>query len=104
MKRLMSYLCAFQVHIPGLMKLARATFSSTYCYLTYWILKLLKMLTPNEITQCLNLARALDLITSSRTVGGVLYVYNSAGYAKPWDSFISEYPLERLQAMIKNRS
>ncbi|HEY9663754.1 MAG TPA: hypothetical protein V6C65_35340 [Allocoleopsis sp.] len=61
------------------------------------------MLTPNETTQCLNLARALDLITSSRTVGGVLYVYNAAGHAKPWDSFLSEYPLERLQAMASKR-
>ncbi|GAB4380206.1 MAG: hypothetical protein Kow00121_35950 [Elainellaceae cyanobacterium] len=61
------------------------------------------MLNPNETTQCLNLARALDLITSSRTVGGILYVYNSSGYSRSWDSFIAEYPLERLQAMIKNR-
>jgi hypothetical protein len=61
------------------------------------------MTTPNEFTQCLNLARALDLITSSRTVGGVLYVYNAAGHAKPWDSFMAEYPLERLQAMVKNQ-
>jgi hypothetical protein len=61
------------------------------------------MITPNEITQCLNLARALDLITTSRTIGGVLYVYNSAGYAKSWDSFMAEYPLERLQAMIRRR-
>ncbi|MBF2049881.1 hypothetical protein [Leptolyngbya sp. 7M] len=61
------------------------------------------MTTPNEFTQCLNLARALDLITSSRTVGGVLYVYNAAGYAKSWESFIAEYPLERLQAMVKNQ-
>lgn len=51
----------------------------------------------------MNLARALDLITSSRTVGGVLYVYNASGHAKSWDSFISEYPLERLQAMIQKR-
>ncbi|WP_416666246.1 hypothetical protein [Egbenema bharatensis] len=62
------------------------------------------MINPNEITQCLNLARALDLITSSRTVGGVLYVYNSAGHAKSWDSFMAEYPLERLQAMVKKRT
>jgi hypothetical protein len=61
------------------------------------------MTTPNEFTQCLNLARALNLITSSRTVGGVLYVYNSAGQAKSWESFMTEYPLERLQAMVKNR-
>lgn len=61
------------------------------------------MLNSNETTQCLNLARALDLIASSRTVGGVLYVYNAAGYGKPWDSFIAEYPLERLQAMMNKR-
>jgi hypothetical protein len=61
------------------------------------------MITPNEFTQCLNLARALDLITSSRTIGGVLYVYNASGHAKPWDSFIAEYPLERLQAMVQNQ-
>jgi hypothetical protein len=56
-------------------------------------------MTPHELTQCLNLARALDLIVSSRTINGVLYVYSQAGYAKAWDSFVSEYPLERLQAM-----
>jgi hypothetical protein len=61
------------------------------------------MITPNEFTQCLNLARALDLITSSRTIGGVFYVYNAAGYAKRWDSFIAEYPLERLQAMVNKQ-
>lgn len=61
------------------------------------------MTNPNEFTQCFNLARALDLITSSRTVGGVLYVYNASGYAKPWDNFIAEYPLERLQAMVRNQ-
>jgi hypothetical protein len=58
------------------------------------------MITPNELTQCLNLARALDLITSSRTVAGTLYVYNAAGQSKPWESFMAEYPLERLQAMV----
>lgn len=61
------------------------------------------MITPNEFTQCLNLARALDLITSSRTVGGVLYVYNAAGHAKRWESFMAEYPLERLQAMVQKQ-
>ncbi len=58
-------------------------------------------MTHHEFTQCLNLARALNLIVSSRTVNGIFYVYNSAGYAKPWDSFVSEYPLERLQAMAQ---
>ena len=65
--------------------------------------KTTEMATPNEFTQCLNLARALDLITSSRTVGGILYVYNSTGYAKSWDSFALEYPLERLQAMVQKQ-
>ncbi|MCU0565086.1 MAG: hypothetical protein MUF49_00625 [Oculatellaceae cyanobacterium Prado106] len=61
-------------------------------------------MTPaNEFTQCLNLARALDLITSSRTIAGIFYVYNAAGHAKRWDSFAAEYPLERLQAMVKSR-
>jgi hypothetical protein len=55
---------------------------------------------PNEFTQCFNLAKALDLIISSRKVNGVLYVYNAAGHAKPWESFAAEYPLERLQAMV----
>jgi hypothetical protein len=59
------------------------------------------MLTPNELTQCLNLARALDLITSSRTIAGKLYVYNAAGQPKLWDSFMAEFPLERLQAMAQ---
>jgi len=62
------------------------------------------MLTPKEMTQCLNLARALDLISSSRTIGGVLYVYNATGQAKAWESFVAEYPLERLQAMIERRN
>lgn len=58
---------------------------------------------PNEFTQCFNLAKALDLVSASRKVNGVLYVYNAAGQAKAWDSFAAEYPLERLQAMV-NRS
>lgn len=57
-------------------------------------------MTHQELTQCLNLARALDLVVSSRTINGVLYVYDAAGYSKPLDSFVSEYPLERLQAMV----
>jgi hypothetical protein len=57
------------------------------------------MMTPNELTQCFNLAKALDLISSSRKVNGVLYVYNAAGQGKPWEAFAAEYPLERLQAM-----
>jgi hypothetical protein len=61
-------------------------------------------MTQREVTQSLNLARALDLFVSSRIVNGVLYVYNAAGQAKSWDHFSAEYPLERLQAMaIKAR-
>lgn len=56
-------------------------------------------MTQTELTQCLNLARALQLVVSSRTINGVLHVYNAAGQAKRWDSFVAEYPLERLQAM-----
>ncbi|NJR39485.1 MAG: hypothetical protein HC781_12545 [Leptolyngbyaceae cyanobacterium CSU_1_4] len=58
------------------------------------------MITPNELTQCMNLARALDLITSSRTIAGTLYVYNAGGQSRPWEAFMAEYPLERLQAMV----
>ncbi|MBW4691917.1 MAG: hypothetical protein KME27_09120 [Lyngbya sp. HA4199-MV5] len=46
------------------------------------------------------MAKALDLIVSSRMINGVLYVYNATGHKVPWDSFISDYPLERLQAMV----
>lgn len=56
-------------------------------------------MTPNEFTQWFNLAKALELVVSSRQVNGVLYVYTESGYAKPWDAFAAEYPLERLQAM-----
>lgn len=56
-------------------------------------------MTNSELTQSLNLARALNLVVSSRIVNGVLYVYNATGHGKPWDSFSAEYPLERLQAM-----
>lgn len=58
-------------------------------------------MTQNELTQSLNLARALNLIVSSRSINGALYVYNAAGQSKSWDSFASEYPLERLQAMVE---
>ncbi|WP_421658864.1 hypothetical protein [Leptothermofonsia sp. ETS-13] len=56
-------------------------------------------MTQKELTQCLNLARALDLIVSSRTINGILYVYGTSGYPKRLDTFVAEYPLERLQAM-----
>lgn len=56
-------------------------------------------MTPNEFTQWFNLARALDLVVSSRNVNGILYVYTENGYSKRWDVFAAEYPLERLQAM-----
>ncbi|MCY7283804.1 MAG: hypothetical protein LH679_10255 [Cyanobacteria bacterium CAN_BIN43] len=48
----------------------------------------------------MNLARALDLITSSRTIAGTLHVYNASGQSRPWEAFMAEYPLERLQAMV----
>ena len=54
----------------------------------------------NQFTQCFNLAKALGLISSSRKIDGLLYVYNAAGQSKSWDSFAAEYPLERLQAMV----
>ncbi|MBM0743234.1 hypothetical protein JOY44_16720 [Phormidium sp. CLA17] len=57
-------------------------------------------MTQNELTQSLNLARALDLIVSSRIINGVLHVYNAAGQSRSWDSFISDFPLERMQAMV----
>ncbi|MBW4578172.1 MAG: hypothetical protein KME42_01180 [Tildeniella nuda ZEHNDER 1965/U140] len=57
-------------------------------------------MTQLELTQCLHLAKTLDLIVSSRMINGVLYVYNAAGQKRPWDSFVSDYPLERLRAMI----
>lgn len=57
-------------------------------------------MTPNEFTQCFNLAKALDLVSATRRVNGILYVYNAAGHAKPWDNFAAEFPLERLQAMV----
>ena len=56
-------------------------------------------MTSSDFTQSLNLARALNLIVSSRIVNGVLYVYTETGQAKSWDSFASDFPLERLQAM-----
>ncbi|MBD2035814.1 hypothetical protein H6F86_30625 [Phormidium sp. FACHB-592] len=60
-------------------------------------------MTQLELTQCLHLAKTLDLIVSSRMINGVLYVYDAAGQKKPWDSFVSDYPLERLRAMIDRR-
>ncbi|MBC7971999.1 MAG: hypothetical protein H7Z11_18060 [Verrucomicrobia bacterium] len=57
-------------------------------------------MTQLELTQCLHWAKTLDLIVSSRMINGVLYVYNATGQKRPWDNFIADYPLERLQAMI----
>ncbi|XGV94882.1 MAG: hypothetical protein ACAF41_19335 [Leptolyngbya sp. BL-A-14] len=57
-------------------------------------------MTQLELTQCLHWAKMLDLIVSSRMINGVLYVYNAAGQKRPWDSFISDYPPERLQTMV----
>jgi len=59
------------------------------------------MMTQHELTQCLNLGRALGLIVSSRSINGALHVYNAAGQSKPWNHFAAEYPLERLQAMVE---
>jgi len=60
-------------------------------------------MTADELTQCLNLARMLNLVTATRRINGVLYVYRLNGHYTTWESFVSEYPLERLQAMV-NRS
>ncbi|NJN58415.1 MAG: hypothetical protein HC879_13385 [Leptolyngbyaceae cyanobacterium SL_5_9] len=60
-------------------------------------------MTADELTQCLNMARMLNLVTATRRINGVLYVYRLNGQYTTWESFVSEYPLERLQAMI-NRS
>jgi hypothetical protein len=57
-------------------------------------------MTQSEVTQCLNLARALNLIVSSRIINGKLFVYDAAGNAKAWESFVADFPLERLQAMV----
>lgn len=59
-----------------------------------------QVMTQQELTQCLNLARALNLIVSSRTINGVLYVYSATGHSRRWDSFFAEFPIERLQAMV----
>jgi hypothetical protein len=61
-------------------------------------------MTPNEFTQWLNLARALNFIVSSRTVNGITYVYTPSGQSKSLESFAAEYPLERLQAMANRQS
>jgi hypothetical protein len=61
-------------------------------------------MTDSELTQSLNLAKALDLIISSRIVNGVLYVYTATGQSRPWDSFSTDFPLERLQAMAVRMS
>lgn len=58
---------------------------------------------PDELTQWLNLAKALDIIVSSRTINGMMYVYTQSGGAKPWNSIAADYPLERLQAMANRR-
>lgn len=58
-------------------------------------------MTDREVTKCLNWARVLNLISSSQTVNGVLHVYRVAGHRQPWEQFISDYPPERLQAMIE---
>ncbi len=58
-------------------------------------------MTHSEATQCLNLARMLDLVVSSRSINGVLHVYDAAGHCQPLERFVTDYPLERLQAMME---
>lgn len=58
-------------------------------------------MSPSEVTQSLNLARALKLVASSRSVNGKLVIYSPTGQMKTWDSFVEEYPLERLQSMAQ---
>jgi hypothetical protein len=60
-------------------------------------------MTPNESTQWLNLARALNIIASSRQINGMMYVYTPAGCKRTLESVIAEYPLERLQSMISRQ-
>lgn len=57
-------------------------------------------MTPNEFTQWLNLATALKLIVSSQRINGTMYIYTPIGRPKPFDNFVTDYPLERLQAMV----
>ncbi len=54
-----------------------------------------------EMRQCFNLAIALDLLKSGQQVGNVFYVYDSQGYRRTLESFVRDYPLERLQAMVQ---
>ncbi len=51
--------------------------------------------------QCLNLGIALNLLKSGQQVGGVFYVYDPHGYRRTLESFVSDYPLERLQSMVQ---
>jgi hypothetical protein len=60
-------------------------------------------MTPNESTQWLNLARALNIIASSRQINGMTYVYTPTGNRRTLESLIAEYPLERLQSMINRQ-
>ncbi len=54
-----------------------------------------------DMMQCFNLAIALNLLKSGQQVGGVFYVYDLRGYRRTLESFVSDYPLERLQAMVQ---
>ncbi len=58
-------------------------------------------MTHSETTLCLNLARMLNLVVSSRSINGILHVYDAAGRSQPLGRFVEDYPLERLQAMVE---
>lgn len=53
-----------------------------------------------ETTQYLNLAKSLNLVASGHQIGGTFYVYDLGGHKRTLDSFMTDFPLERLQAMV----
>jgi hypothetical protein len=57
-------------------------------------------MTAFETTQYLNLAKSLNLLASGHQIGGTFYVYDSSGHRRTLESFMVDFPLERLQAMI----
>ncbi len=58
------------------------------------------MMATQSMMQCFNLAIALNLLKSGQQIGGVFYVCDPQGYRRTLESFVSDYPLERLQAMV----
>ncbi len=54
-----------------------------------------------SMMQCFNLGIALNLLKSGQQLGCVFYMYNLRGYRRTLESFVSDYPLERLQAMVQ---